>query len=41
MNREEKSKLFPRVKTFTRDAHIREVATQIGDTRIVERIRKC
>ena len=41
MNKEEKSKILPCVKTFTRDTHMQEVAPQMGDTRIVGRIRKC
>ena len=40
MNKEEKSKLLHLVKTFTRDANIREAASQIGDTKILAKLCK-
>ena len=38
MNKEEKSNLLHRVKTFARDGNIREAATQMGDTKILAKL---
>ena len=38
MNEEEKSKLLHLVKTFTRNANIREATTQMGDIKILAKL---
>ena len=38
MNKEEKSRLLHRVKTFARDVNIREAATQIGDIKVLAKL---
>ena len=38
MNKEEKSRLLHRVKTFARDVNIREAATQMGDTKVLAKL---
>ena len=37
-NKEEKSTLLHRVKTFARDVDIREAATQIGDIKVLAKL---
>ena len=38
MNKEEKSRLLHRVKTFGKDVNITEAATQIGDTKVLAKL---
>ena len=38
MNKEEKSRLLHRVKTFARDVNIREAATQMDDTKVLAKL---
>ena len=38
MNKEEKSRLLHRIKTFARDVNIREAATQMSDTKVLAKL---
>ena len=38
MNKEGKSRLLHRVKTFARDVNIREATTQMGDTKVLAKL---
>ena len=41
LSKEKKSKLRKRVKTLTRDANMREAATQMGATNILAKLFEC